>query len=515
MPTYDAIIIGSGLGGLTAAAVCARQGKRVLLLERQPSFGGAAKVYSHGPLAIEASLHELDGLDPGDAKTDLLRELGVLDKLHPLDVGALYEVRGKLLGEPFVLPKGLDAAREAASRRFPRSAKGIDHFFDTLQSVQTAFHSVDRPRELGWWLRHGAGVAAKFLPVIRNSRHSLASFFDEALGSDEAAKIALAANVGYLDDDPARLWFLVFAMVQASYLTGGGHYLQGGSQALTDALLSVIHEGGGETLAERTATAILLNDAGSVSGVVHRGPDGASETANAPLVFGNAAPHVLADLLPAARRQSFVDAFSDRALSISLFVVSLGMQRRPAEFGVRSYSTFMYPDWMTSFREMRECAALLGAAPGGRLPEFVLVDYGAVDTGLNPSPPYLCSLTGIDRLENWASASPEEYRARREQWMDALIAAVDREFPGFAGAVVQREMSTALTMHRELNTPGGAVYGFAPVVPPHGIPRFPSARTPVDGLWLASAFLFGGGFSGAMMSGAVSARMALAKAAGP
>jgi phytoene dehydrogenase-like protein len=99
--------------------------------------------------------------------------------------------------------------------------------------------------------------------------------------------------------------------------------------------------------------------------------------------------------------------------------------------------------------------------------------------------------------------------------MDALIAAVDREFPGFAGAVVQREMSTALTMHRELNTPGGAVYGFAPVVPPHGIPRFPSARTPVDGLWLASAFLFGGGFSGAMMSGAVSARMALAKAAGP
>jgi phytoene dehydrogenase-like protein len=66
-------------------------------------------------------------------------------------------------------------------------------------------------------------------------------------------------------------------------------------------------------------------------------------------------------------------------------------------------------------------------------------------------------------------------------------------------------------MHSELNTPGGAVYGFAPVVPPHGVPRFPSARTPVDGLWLASAFLFGGGFSGAMMSGAQAARMALAR----
>ena len=227
MPTYDAIVIGSGLGGLTAAAVCARQGKRVLVLERQRTFGGAAKVYTHGPLAIEASLHELDGLDPDDAKIDLLRELGVWDKLRLLDVGDLYEVRSPLLGEPFVLPKGLGAAREAALRRFAHNRKGIDHFFDTLQSVQGAFRSVDRPRELGWWLRHGAGVAADFLPVIRNARQSVASFLDVTLGSDEAAKIALAANLCYLDNDPARLWFLLFAMVQASYLAGGGHYLAG------------------------------------------------------------------------------------------------------------------------------------------------------------------------------------------------------------------------------------------------------------------------------------------------
>jgi phytoene dehydrogenase-like protein len=155
---------------------------------------------------------------------------------------------------------------------------------------------------------------------------------------------------------------------------------------------------------------------------------------------------------------------------------------------------------------------LLGADPGSRMPVFVLVDYSVLDTGLNPSPPYLCSFTGVDRLENWSELSNDQYQARRERWMDALIAAADREFPGFAGAVAQREMATALTMHRELRTPGGAVYGFAPAVPPHGMPRFPSAQTSVPGLWLASAFLFGGGFGGAMMSGAVAARRALASA---
>jgi phytoene dehydrogenase-like protein len=220
-------------------------------------------------------------------------------------------------------------------------------------------------------------------------------------------------------------------------------------------------------------------------------------------------------MLPGAQRSAFLETFRDRALSTSLFSVSLGMQQPASAFGVRAYSTFLYPEWMRALRDMRDCVPLLGTAPGGRVPIMVLVDYSVVDSGLNPRPPYLCSLTGVDQLANWSNLSPAEYRARREQWMDALIAAVDREFPGFAAAIVQREMSTALTMHRELNAPDGAVYGFAAPVPPRGIPRVPSARTPVPGLWLASAYVFSGGFSGAMMGGAEAARLALKEASSP
>jgi phytoene dehydrogenase-like protein len=507
---YDAIVIGSGVGGLTAAAVWARHGKRVLVLERHRSFGGAAKVYAHGRLRIEASLHELDGLDPGDAKTTLLEELGIRDRLHLLDIGGLYEVRSAVLEQPFVLPHGMDRARQVALLRFAGSAAGVHRFFDTLEAVQGAFRSIDRPHGAGWWMRHGLEAAAHFVPVARNAGRSLASFLDECFGDDEAAKLALAANTCYYDNDPERLWFLYFAMAQASYLTGGGHYLRGGSQSLTDALLGVIRGAGGDALAERTATAILVDDAGAVTGVQHRGTDGSVRSDHAPVVFGNAAPHVMADLLPAEPRAKLQASYRDRPLSTSLFVVSLGMSRRPSDFGVRAYSTFLYPPWMASLRSLRDCVPMLGAAPSGRVPMTVLVDYSPVDSGLNAEPPYLCSLTGVDRLDNWASLSPDAYRLRREQWMDALVAAVDREFPGFAGAVVQREMATALTMHRELNTPAGAVYGFAPVVPPHGLPSMPALRTAVPGLWLASAFVFGGGYSGAMMSGAVAAKAALA-----
>ena len=89
---YDAIVIGSGLGGLTAAALYARAGHRVLVLERNGEFGGAATTYRHGRLTVEASLHEtVDPSDPLDPKARILRALGILDDLEFVPVGAFYE----------------------------------------------------------------------------------------------------------------------------------------------------------------------------------------------------------------------------------------------------------------------------------------------------------------------------------------------------------------------------------------------------------------------------------------
>jgi len=121
---YDAIVVGSGLGGLTAGALYARAGHKVLVLERNENFGGAATVYRHGALAIEASLHEIDGLDAHDAKGPILRALGLDRDIAFVDVGALFEVRSPLLGEPFVLPHGL-----AAADPLDLAAVGLNGFF--------------------------------------------------------------------------------------------------------------------------------------------------------------------------------------------------------------------------------------------------------------------------------------------------------------------------------------------------------------------------------------------------
>ena len=110
-PSWDAIVIGSGLGGLTAAAAIANHGKRVLVLERHTSYGGAATVYRHGALTVEASLHETDGDTVYGAHGPIAR-LGLTGSVEPITTDIFYEARGAML--PTVcLPHGLDGACQA------------------------------------------------------------------------------------------------------------------------------------------------------------------------------------------------------------------------------------------------------------------------------------------------------------------------------------------------------------------------------------------------------------------
>ncbi len=135
---FDAIAIGSGLGGLTAAALFARAGHKVLVLERNRNFGGAATIYRHGELAIEASLHEIDGLDASDPKRPILRALGIDRDIPFVDVGDLHEVRSPLFEKPFVMPHGFAAALAASKAHFPQQARGIEQYFERIDAIRQA-----------------------------------------------------------------------------------------------------------------------------------------------------------------------------------------------------------------------------------------------------------------------------------------------------------------------------------------------------------------------------------------
>jgi phytoene dehydrogenase-like protein len=207
---FDAIVIGSGLGGLTAGALCAKAGLRVLVLERNDAFGGAASIYRHNGLAIETSLHEMDGFDGDDPKLPLIRSLGLDRDLRFVDVGDLYEVLGGPLSTPFVLPHGADAALAAAIVRFPKHTAGLREYFRRLLALRGAVSFAAQHQDDGsWWLLHAPEAVRKLWPLLREGSATLNDVLHELFGDDEAVKLALAANLFLLsrrsecDDVPA------------------------------------------------------------------------------------------------------------------------------------------------------------------------------------------------------------------------------------------------------------------------------------------------------------------------
>src|SRR5713101_6594873 len=275
MARYDVVVIGAGLGGLTAGAILARAGRKVLVIERNNSVGGAASSYKSGDLFVEGSLHETsDPHHPRDPKHNVLTRAGVIDAVKWIPAGAFYEARGGPLGQPFVLPDNFDAARRALTERFPEARAGIDQLLEEMERIASAIGTLSQGSGAFRKPREALGALLNLLSGFPDWRLSLSQKLDRIFDDNEAVKCALAANLSYYHDDPATLWWIFFAMAQGSYLQSGGRFVQGGSQRLSRALARAIRVAGGEVLLRRVASRIVLDSQGRASTVTHTARDG-------------------------------------------------------------------------------------------------------------------------------------------------------------------------------------------------------------------------------------------------
>lgn len=501
---FDVAIIGSGLGGLTAGAVLAKHGRKVCVIEKNTSLGGAASTYKVGPLMVEAALHQTAHPSfPANPKHAVLKRLGLLDALEWIPVGPLYSVEGGPLGdEPFALGPGFDAVREAVGKRFsPGAARVVDdmrHVHDALGAMTEARDSHSMPGLFRGLMGLG--------PVIGGWNRSLSDVMARDLGDDEAAKIALAANLAYYGNDPARLWWLAYAVAQGGYIAAGGAFIKGGSMRLALKLAKVIRDAGGEVLRGRRVTAVTPPKGGQPAVVTHRGkPEDGEAQMTARAVAANCAPHALAAMLEESDAGRLMARYSSRPLSLSLFSVHYGVRASVATNLPKHFSTMLIPQWMTRLADFAAAGTIFGEAPGARLPPIGIANHGAIDSDLDSDGLVLVSAVAIDSVSNWANLDRERERERRDTWVDAITAEIERRWPGFAGAVEQKVVLNARAIRDYLGAPDGAIYGFA-LEPPKrpmwfGFDRSP--KTALDGVFLASSFAGSGGYSGAMGTGAM------------
>ncbi|NME69760.1 FAD-dependent oxidoreductase [Flammeovirga aprica] len=495
--TFDIIIIGGGLGGLTAGATLAKLGKKVLLLEQHYVVGGCATTFKRKDYVMEVGLHEMDGLFEKDLKLDIFKFLEVEKNVDLIQVPELYRMKSKNLD--FVFPHGNDESIEALIEKFPSEEKGIRGFMALMDGVLEELPSFPTKK----WKQN---LKLPFMPlthpnVVKASRKTVGEWLDYYF-KDEDLKLLLQANLLYYHDDPYTMSMIYFSAAQSSYIQGGGHFIKGGSQKLSDYLASVIEQHNGQVQVGKKVNKIIIEN-GKAVGVEFTDKYNTSKTHT---VFGskiiaNTAVPLVKKLLPEKEGKKLNHKIKNLKAACSLLSIYIGFKKEIKALGNKYYSTFITDDNVSSIKDVYS-----NNKGEWDKRNFVFVDYSQIDSQLAPEGKSFGAICSADYLTDWESLSPEEYTQKKEEVAEIFFNRLEEHFPGIKDEIEYYEVGTSKTIQRYTMNPEGTPYGFAQTAEQAGRNRTP-LTSPIKNLHFAGAWTFpGGGFTGAIISGFLSAQ---------
>jgi prolycopene isomerase len=317
--------------------------------------------------------------------------------------------------------------------------------------------------------------------------------------SDPQVQNVLTALWGYYGLPPSRLSGFYYANATGDYLKNGSYYIRDRSQDLSNAIADVIAKNGGRMLYDSAARRILVEN-GAVAGIELDG----GNTLSAKAVVSNASvPATFQQMLPAdAVPADYLRKLASYKPSISCFVVWLGLQGDITE-KIQAFSTFV----SSGLNPDEDYAARLkGDIEKG---SFGVAVYDNIYKGYSrPGTStlqliFLCGYEPWRRYESdYRNGRKEAYRREKARWTDVLIRRADKELiPGLSSMIAVKEAATPLTNWRYTGNTEGAIYGFEQSMDNAYMNRIQN-RTPVKGLYLASAWGNpGGGYGGVFRAG--------------
>ena len=330
---YDAVVVGAGNGGLTAASRLAQEGLKVVLLEKHNLPGGVASSFVRGRFEFEASLHELCGVGTPE-KPGTVRKL--FTKLGS-DAGFINEknlFRAITTGEDgfdVTLRAGEESFYESVIEACPGSEKAVKKLKKLMSNTEKALDYNDandgNPNKLVMLLRY-----SKFL---LSASHSIDDIL-RSLGFTAKERYILETYWSYLGVPADELNSFHYLEMLKGYIEGGAGVPFNKSYGISLSLADTILKNGGEIRYNTEVTGFIYED-GKVTGVI-----AGDDEYNAKEVISNVIPHNVFGMkgmenIPSGERR----LLNARKLGISFICVYLGLDGTAEELGIKDYSLFI------------------------------------------------------------------------------------------------------------------------------------------------------------------------------
>jgi phytoene dehydrogenase-like protein len=478
------LIVGGGLGGLTAGVALANQGRKVVLFEKETKVGGYATSFTRAGYTFDPALHAVTEGGGGGVFQTLISSLGIDSGVSFVKLNRAFSVRfGKFA---FDMPNDPDALYAALADAFPEERVGLARFRQHLESSAGIYGPVLLGHNPGW---RSVGAFIPRIPVFLSQTvmptHDYLGRFIRS-GRLKALLFQPAVFLGI----PSTEFPVINYMMMTHLLVGKGMYtVNEGGAGLSRALAERFIRQGGEIVTKARVESIIVRK-GKACGVRLAG--GAVHEARA--VIANMGPTALAAMLPPeAFPAPYMRTLKKLRPSLSVVQLHIGLDCPVEQLGIKSHLSIWFPDddIDSCIRRQRESL----------IPEGVSITAPSITwTGLDRDRPWISVVGGVS-ARAWSAFDQDSYCEAKGRCTESILKTLEGLYPGIRSHVVVSDCATPRTFNRYTGNPDGAIMGYDCSIGMHR-KIMKVSRIPVRDLFVAGAWTDRlGGFMQSMQAG--------------